>query len=270
MNKKIDLLIIDPQVDFCDPIKNVLYVKNAEKDIERISDLIKRIGEKLRYIHVTLDTHQTVHIAHPIFWVDVNGNHPLPYTIIKLEDVLAATWLPFIPGTFKQALHYIKSLEENKRYPLCIWPPHCLIGSDGQAVMQPLFDTLKEWEQKYATNVNYITKGSNSFTEHYSAIKADVPDMNDPSTLTNIKLIETLEDCDSVLVVGEAGSHCVANTVKDIVSEFLLDGISPEKLVLLEDGMSPVSGFEQLQDDFIKSMVAMGVQVSNTKDFIIK
>jgi len=41
MAERIDLLIIDPQVDFCDP-SGALYVPGAEKDMERLSEMVKR------------------------------------------------------------------------------------------------------------------------------------------------------------------------------------------------------------------------------------
>jgi len=45
MAERIDLLIIDPQVDFCDP-SGALYVPGAEKDMERLSEMVKRFGKQ--------------------------------------------------------------------------------------------------------------------------------------------------------------------------------------------------------------------------------
>lgn len=263
---KVDLVIIDPQTDFCDSQKGSLYVKGAEDDMQRVTELIKRIGGKLNDIHVTLDTHHFVDIAHPIFWKDTAGNHPDPFTIIMVEDISNGKWVTTIPSLYRRAEQYVKELAKNNRYPLCIWPPHCLIGSNGHAIVNLLFDVLIEWE-KTGAMVDYVTKGSNPFTEHYSAVKADVPDSSDPTTQINTKFIQTLLDAEIIAVCGEAGSHCLANTVRDIANEFGDDG-HIKKMVLLEDGTSPVPTFESLQEEFIKEMIARGMQISNTVDFL--
>lgn len=265
MSIKVDLLIIDPQVDFCDP-SGALYVKNAEKDMSRVTKMIKRIHPKLNDIHVTLDTHHYVDIAHPIFWKDSSGNHPIPFTIIEESDITDGIWMTTLPSLQKKAKEYIIQLTANQRYPLCIWPPHCLIGSEGHKVVPELFNILIEWEKNF-NQVDYVTKGSNMYTEHYSAIKADVPDPGDPSTQINTALIKTLMETDIIAIMGEAGSHCLANTVKDIADEFGDDSYV-KKMVLLEDGTSPVTGFEKMQEDFINEMIIRGMQISNTKDFL--
>ena len=66
---------------------------------------------------------------------------------------------------------------------------------------------------------------------------------------------------------GEAGSHCLANTVRDVANNFGDDSYV-KRLVLLEDATSPVPGFEPFQTDFIKEMKARGMQISNTREFL--
>jgi len=175
MGKRIELLIIDPQNDFCDP-KGSLYVEGANKDMERLAKFIDRVGEKLYDIHVTLDSHRLVDVAHPIFWADSQGNPPEPFTIITFDDVQKGKWKSRNPGYQVRSTDYVRKLEENGRYPLCIWPPHCLIGSWGHNVYPVLFEALLKWEEKNFANIDFVTKGSNPFTEHYSAVQADVPD----------------------------------------------------------------------------------------------
>ncbi len=63
------LLIIDPQNDFCDK-RGSLFVPGADKDMVHLARMIKRLKDKISDIHVTLDTHHYVDIAHPGFWVD--------------------------------------------------------------------------------------------------------------------------------------------------------------------------------------------------------
>lgn len=260
-----EILIIDPQVDFCDP-QGALYVPRADRDMARLANMVRRLTPKLGGIHVTLDSHHFVDIAHPIFWKDGGGHHPAPFTIITAADVEVGRWTTTQPGMYRRALAYVQALDKNGRYPLCVWPPHCLIGSPGHAVVPELFAALQYWERRFAM-VDYVTKGSNPFTEHYSAVQADVPDPADPSTQINTALIQTLMNADLIAVAGEAGSHCLANTVRDVANNFGDDRLV-SKIVLLTDATSPVTGFERFQDDFLHEMTARGMKLSTTSDFL--
>uniref|UniRef100_A0A6M3JQC8 Putative hydrolase enzyme n=1 Tax=viral metagenome TaxID=1070528 RepID=A0A6M3JQC8_9ZZZZ len=260
--KRTELIIIDPQNDFCNS-KGSLFVPGATEDMDRVAEMINRIGKDLFDIHVTLDSHHYVDIAHPIFWIDGSGKHPNPFTIISAKDVEDGKWHAANPQFFGRSLEYVQKLDQNDRYLLCIWPPHCLIGSWGYSVHKPLYTALLRWEEDFAM-VDYVTKGSNFWTEHYSAVQADVPDPQDPGTQLNARLIETLEEADEILITGEALSHCVANTITDIANNFGDDNIS--KFTLLTDASSNVSGFEDLGKKFVNDMTKRGMMVSKTTD----
>ena len=62
---RIELLIIDPQNDFCDP-SGALYVPGADKDMDNVADFILAKKDKLDDIHATLDSHHFIDIAHPV------------------------------------------------------------------------------------------------------------------------------------------------------------------------------------------------------------
>lgn len=266
MPQKVHLVVIDPQVDFCDPA-GALYVSGAERDMQRLAQMVRRAAPKLDDIHVTLDSHRLIDVAHPIFWKDSSGAHPEPFTIITAAEVEGGRWAPTLPSLYRRMLDYVRGLEANGRYPLCIWPPHCLIGSPGHSVTPELREALLEWEQTRFAMVDYVTKGSNPYTEHYSAVCADVPDPADPGTQINTGLVRTLTEADVVAIAGEAGSHCLANTVRDIAASFGDDSYV-KRLVLLEDATSPVPGFEHFQSDFIREMTSRGMQVTTTRDFL--
>lgn len=263
---KIHLVVIDPQNDFCDPKNGSLYVSGADQDMLRLADMVKRLKTKIDDIHVTLDSHHPVHIAHPIFWKDSNGNRPAPFTLISADDVRNGRWMATRPSLTRRAREYVESLETHNRYQLCIWPPHCLIGTPGQNVFPPFMDALNEWTADFAY-VDFVTKGSNILTEHYSAIVADVPDPADPSTQLNIGFINAVNEADLILFAGEALSHCVANTGRDCVNYFNDDSFV-KKLVFLSDASSNVPGFEALGKQFVDELQARGMQVTTTKDFL--
>ncbi len=263
---KTALLIIDPQTDFCDPA-GALSVAGADADMARLAQMVTRLEDQVREIHVTLDSHHPVHIAHPIFWIDGEGSHPDPFTIISLEEIQGGRWMAADPAVRDRAAAYVSALARHGRYPLCIWPPHCLIGSRGHAVYPVLFEALMGWEQHYNV-VDYVEKGSNLYTEHYSAIKADVPDPGDPSTQLNTRLVSALASADVVAVAGEAGSHCVANTVRDLADSFGDDRLV-SKIVLLQDAVSPVGGFGDYQGSFVAELTARGMTLSTTRKFMV-
>jgi nicotinamidase-related amidase len=263
--KSIHMLVIDPQNDFADP-KGTLFVPGADQDMQRLTALLTRIRSKIDDIHVTLDSHHLVHIANPIFFRDSNGDHPKPFTVITASDLENGKWTTTQPSYYKKTLAYLRALESGGRYPHVIWPPHCLIGSWGTAIQPDVFDAIRKWEEEFAI-ADMITKGSNVWTEHFSGVKAEVPEANDPSTQINTGLINVIESADEIPTLGIAGSHCVANTGRDIVNNFS-NPDTIKKMVLITDCMSPVPGFEKLQDDFIKEMVSRGMRTSTSEDYL--
>ncbi|MBC7807742.1 MAG: hypothetical protein H7145_16540, partial [Akkermansiaceae bacterium] len=70
---RVEGLIIDPQVDFCDGPKGTLFVAGADDDTRRLAAMVRRLGKRVDDYHVTLDSHRIVDVAHPIFWKDSAG-----------------------------------------------------------------------------------------------------------------------------------------------------------------------------------------------------
>jgi nicotinamidase/pyrazinamidase len=264
MSQKFTLLIIDPQIDFCDPA-GALYVPNAEHDMRRLAEFIRKQKALIETIHVTLDSHHLVHIAHPIFWQDSAGKNPSPFSTITAAEVEEGRWITSNPELQTEGLNYVRKLEKNGRYSLTIWPPHCLIGSRGQAVQPDLFEALLEWESDFKT-VQYWNKGSYALTEHFSALQADVPFLSVPETLLNQKLLTQIEQSELILIAGEARTHCVASTVRDLADNFS-DPASIKKMVLLQNAMSDIPGFEKYAEDFLQEMQNRGCRISTTETF---
>lgn len=263
--KRVHLVVIDPQRDFCDP-HGSLFVPGADEDMKRLARLVERCPNRLADIHVTLDSHRKVDISHPIWWRNSSGEHPAAFTTIGAQDLEDGRWTTFIPGMYDRSLEYLRALESSGRYPHVIWPYHCLIGDEGHVLSADLSAALQSWEERFAL-VDFITKGSNPWTEHFSGIQAEVPDPQDPTTQLNTGFIDTLQQADVILMAGEALSHCLANTVRDIVTQFgARDLVS--KIHLLTDASSPVTGFEPYADDFIRDMTSEGMQTTTTEQFI--
>ena len=262
MAERIDLVIIDPQNDFCKP-DGALFVPGADNDMKRLASLIKRRKKVIKKIHVTLDCHYLIDIAHPPMWRNSAGENPEPFTIITSKDIRDGIWFPIYPQLRQKFTDYCEELESGGRYPLCIWPPHCLIGSVGNAVYPALYEALMEWQKEKGNNINWVSKGSNIFTEHYSAVKAEVPEDGDPTTQLNTDFLEVIGEADRIWLAGEAGSHCLKNTTEDIADGFV-DDSNISKMELITDCTSPVISpivdFLAIQDQFIINMKARGMK----------
>ena len=96
-NLRVELLIGNPQNDFCDP-RGALPVAGADKDMERLAAFVRKHGSKFVDITVTLDSHHPVHVAHPCFWRNAMGKNPPPFTIISVKDVETGVWNPAFPS----------------------------------------------------------------------------------------------------------------------------------------------------------------------------
>lgn len=263
ISMNLQFLIIDPQNDFAHPQGN-LFVPHADTDSQRLATLLQRLNTKITQIHVTLDTHHWVDIAHPIFWIDFQGKHPAPFTIITESDVLEGKWKTTRPDYQTRATEYVRSLTGQGRYELTIWPPHCLIGKPGHNVITSIAEALTEWENTFAI-VNYINKGTNIWTEHYSAFKAEVPDPQDSTTFLNTHLLEQLKQADLIAISGQALSHCVANTVRDLADNLGQENLA--KMILIQDTTSNVPGFEHLGEQFLVELTARGMQTAKSAEF---
>ncbi|MDA3812481.1 MAG: isochorismatase family protein [Spirochaetaceae bacterium] len=262
--KKIDLLIIDAQNDFCEP-EGALYVNGAENDCKRLAEFINRNSALFSNLYVTLDSHHNYDIAHPLYWIDTEGNHPDPFTIITEEDVKSGKWITNREEEREQGLRYVRTLSEKGKYSLCIWPPHCLIGSWGTQIQENVFKALNSWEIKNRTPVNTIYKGINPGTEHYGAFEAEVPQLDDKKTEMNLNIINELNQSDLILLAGQALDFCVANTVRQLAS--VLGDKNIQKMVLLKDCCSSVDPGSGLADQFIKELNIKGMKVINSSEF---
>lgn len=262
------LVIIDPQIDFHPEGGTGKYfhptgslaVPGANEDSQRIAAFIREHTNDIDDIYVTLDSHHRTHIAHGIFWENEKGDSPNPFTVITTDDISTGKWLPRNRALKDHALWYTKRLSENGRFQLTIWPEHCLIGSVGHAVVPEVHEALQEWCGLTSKTIKYIMKGQNVFTEMYSCIAADVEMADDDDTKKNVPLLEDLLRSSKLIFCGQALSHCVSFTVRDIVKECLAKGRKTSDIFVAIDASSPVQGFEEAAKAFVAEVKAQGVQ----------
>jgi nicotinamidase-related amidase len=260
--KSVAILGIDLQNDFVKKTGS-LCVNGAEEDAKRIADFIRNNSDKINYLVFTLDSHRANHIAHASYWEDKNGQEPALFSTITAKDVHDGTWIPRI-GRLSDAIHYLEELEK-KGKKHTIWPPHCIIGTEGWALYKDISDALIEWELKNKrTPVQYEFKGSNWFTEHYSIFKAEVELPNYAETQVNHALLRTLNRFDEVILVGEARDFCVLNSLKDLTLE--VPDLA-KKVVVFEDCMSNVIQNNADADTFYQNSLNAGVRIMKSTEY---
>lgn len=263
------LLVIDPQNDFCDlpePHRPALPVTGADADLRRLARLVDAAGATIDAITVTLDSHHRLDIAHPTFWQRGDGGAVSPFTAITAAQLRAGEFLPRERSARERVQAYLDALEAGGRYTLMVWPVHCELGTWGHELHAALQAACRAWEERRSRSVEVVVKGLNPWTEHYSAVMAEVPMADDVGTQLNRALLARLARADRILVAGEAGSHCVKATVEHLVEHGL--GGRADRLVLLTDAMSPVAGFEAQQAEFLAAMQRRGARLAESTELI--
>lgn len=280
MPLNIQLLAIDPQNDFCDLPENwrpldplsqqrlapALPVAGAHEDLLRLAALVRAGGEHWSDIVVTLDSHHRVDIAHPPFWQGADGAEVAPFTTITARQVRAGEFVPRLaqhsPEVLPRVLRYLDALEAQGRYTLMVWPVHCAMGSWGHNLHPAVAAAAHAWAERCLRQLRFVPKGMNPWTEHYSALQAEVPDPDDPETQLNRGLLRSLDQAELILIGGQASSHCVRATTEHLVQH--LPGARSQRLVLLTDCMSRVRGFEEAAQAFLAAMAAQGVRLATS------
>ena len=235
------LLVIDFQKDVMEG--GGLEVKGAHGDVERLTRFIYNNMGGISKIMCSLDTHQAFHIFSRCWWADSDGNHPKPNTVITYDDVVAGRWHPVI-GDPQDSIQYLKELEKagaDKKL-LRIWPYHCFAGMDGGS-LETQFGQMVYFHSVARKSVNHlILKGTNPYSEMYGIIKPEFSKKN----FINTPVLTYIEKYDEIYVAGEAASHCLMESVRQIAEHFANRPDVTQKITVLEDCTSPIEGFEDV------------------------
>ena len=253
-----DLLIIDPQNDFMDIEGAALPVTGANADMDRLAHWLGQHLNEVDSITVTLDSHASVGIERTSFWQHGDGKPVDAFTVITAADMQAGSYKPRHSGPEAEVLTYLQALETNAKRQLVVWPVHCVVGTWGHNIQSALSDALAQWEAQTGKICDKVLKGQNPMTEQYSAFKAEVPRADDPRTTLRRDLMDRLAaGSNTLLVAGEASSHCVAASVDDMLAH--LPPKRLQQMVLLTDCMSPVGGFEEAASAMQERALGAGV-----------
>jgi nicotinamidase-related amidase len=251
--RRTALLLVDMQNTFCLPEFELFVAgrsgRGAVDDCGRIASLLFRRLDRISEVVVTLDTHTAAQIFHPLFWVGPDGANPAPHTVITLADVEGGRWrvnpalAPAVaprPGFDVEAwaAHYARRLAEGGKYPLVVWPYHSMVGGIGHALVSAVEEAVFFHAIARQSPTRVEVKGRNPLTENYSVLRPEVTEDAAGAAVDapNRALLEHLLSFDTVIVAGEAKSHCVAWTVEDLLSEVRArDADLARRVVLLDD-----------------------------------
>lgn len=247
------LFIIDPQNDFCEPTGS-LFVSGADEDTKRLIKWFKSNINDIDGVFVTLDSHVVNDISHPHFW----EGQVESFTIITKQEVLDGK---YTPKQFKDTvIEYLETLEKTSNFKHCIWPEHCIFGTHGFCIQKDLAELIREWELEKNEICNKISKGSHPLTEHFGAFQAQVPLLESEDTHFNTTLFNALSTYDEIYLTGQAKSHCVANTILQMIAH---DEAIVRKVVFLQNTSSNVPGFESIADDIYLLAKEKGMRFEN-------
>jgi nicotinamidase-related amidase len=258
-SRNVHLLLIDVQKDFCYP-RGALYVggrsgHGALDDSRRIAEFVYRNMNVLTNITTTMDTHFAFQIFFPSFWVDRDDKPLAPFRELTTDDIdrgdvrpnpAVASWLcnGDYPWLLEQVRFYCTELEKAGKYRLYLWPAHCILGSDGHALVGVLHEARMFHSYARGAQSWVEVKGGNALTENYSVLRPEVLMRHDGQPLgqRNTAFIKTLLTADAVVIAGQAASHCVKSSIDDLLDEIVAqDKQLAHKVYVLADCMSAVT-----------------------------
>jgi nicotinamidase-related amidase len=255
----LHLVLIDAQKDFCFP-QGTLYVagrsgRGAIEDSQRLAQFVYRNLRAITNVTTTMDTHFAYQIFFPSFWLDRDDRAPGPHREVTSEEIARgdlrpnpsiARWLcgGNYPWLLKQARFYCAELEKAGKYRLYLWPSHCVLGSDGHALVGVLHEARMFHAFVRGAQSWVEVKGGNPLTENYSVLRPEVLQRHDgqPLAQRNTLFLKTLLTSDAVAIAGQAASHCVKSSIDDLLGEIVAqDPALARKVYILTDCMSAVT-----------------------------
>src|SRR3989344_2709160 len=267
---RVMLVIVDMQVDFVHP-EGTLSVPGATDDVRRLIDWIYTHAGETTAIAASLDSHVPVQIFYPTWWKDpATGKHPDPFTVITAEDIQKGRWQPTIDPRW--SIGYVEELERAAKKNLMIWPYHTMIGSFGHSLVPALSEAIAFHSAARLSQPMFLTKGTIPQVEHYGIMEPEVKYPKHPQGGTNTAFLDMLGRYDLVFFAGEAKSHCVLETMRQVLRYFAGQPEVVKKLRFLADCTSsvvhPQIDFDSIAASELKLMAKQGVVMVKSTDGI--
>ncbi|MCG7344016.1 hypothetical protein MHZ92_07725 [Sporosarcina sp. ACRSL] len=257
--EKVLFIGIDVQNDFLE--NGELAVPNSHIDVENMTRFIYDNLKKITSICVSMDAHDIEQIFHSSWWIDKDGNHPAPFTVITRVDVENGKWRATQQP--EESKEYIEQLEKVGKKQLIIWPYHCLAGTFGAALEGQFSNIIHFHSMVRQTEIIKIFKGQDPLSEMYGIVKPEYS----KTDMANYEFLESLKGYQKIIIGGEAKSHCVLESVKQIVDYYKTDVELTSNIYLLKDCMSSIQGFEDSTEQEISELQKnYGIQVVDSSE----
>jgi nicotinamidase-related amidase len=268
--ERIALVLVDYQHDFTAPT-GTLSVPGAQEDVARLLRWFYASAPRITTIYASLDTHLPSQIFFGAWWNDPrNGTPPPPFTPITVADIEAGRWEPVREAPWSQ--HYVQVLAHQARKDLMIWPYHTMQGTLGHMLVAPISEAIAWHSAARGARPTYITKGLTPRTEFYGSFGAEVPDPGDASSDLNIPLLKQVMQHDRVYIAGEARSHCVLETIRQLAGYLREQPELLKRLHVLTDCTSsvqhPIIDFDVLAGQELALLQGQGVHLVKSTDTV--
>ncbi|MBO7560680.1 hypothetical protein J6T21_01415 [Candidatus Saccharibacteria bacterium] len=283
--QRVLLIGIDWQNDFVIPGADMvqpgepygsLSVPGAKGDIERWTRFIYNNLDKITRIMLSVDTHYPNQIFHRSMWRDANGTPVSPYTPITSADLSSGKY-KFVGGNPKKAADCVKALENAGKGGVFVWPDHCIAGTPGWNLETQLMQMVTFHSAVRNVDPIFAFKGTDRYSEMYGILE---PEYN-PNGIVTKQIIDAIASFDTqsgdiaemkwskIIIGGEAGSHCLLESTKQIMKRFKGHPEIMGRIYVLEDCTSPVGGFEQQMIDAFAEFKREGVNIVKSTDLTL-
>jgi nicotinamidase/pyrazinamidase len=264
--RRVLLMLVDPQVDFVHT-DGALAVPGAVDDMRRAIKWMFRNLDQITDIAVSLDSHFSMQIFYPGWWVDANGHHPDAMTPVSAEDVEQGRWQPTIELEWSR--DYVRELERRAKKTLMIWPYHTMLGTLGHSITPALYEAITFHSEARQSEPTHLVKGRIAKTEYYSLLEPEVKVPGVPGGTLNSAFLDRMATYDRIYFAGQAKSHCVLESITSIAN---YEGYQPgllEKVYLLEDATSAVAhpeiDFDAMANEQYVQFAQRGLHIITTE-----
>ncbi|QAY66529.1 hypothetical protein [Paenibacillus protaetiae] len=249
------LLLVDQQNSFMEG--GELGVPGSLEDTARLGGFLYRNLHRITQIAMTQDVHTPLQIFHPCWWRSPEGQHPAPVeTVITLEAVERGEWIAqFHP---EESLAYVRQLRLGGKRELRIWPYHCLEGTFGAQFESQLMNLVYYHSAARQIKPVILGKGDDPLSEMYGAFLRE----DGLTSEANRAFLDSLTSYSRIYVAGQALSHCVLDTLTQLLEYHAGNKAFTGSVHLLTDCSSPIPGTEDVTKAAIEQLVQRyGIQV---------
>jgi len=266
----------DPNYDPNDPVKKLLwpggslFVPGSHEDSAR---MVNKFGlnniDRIGRLVASIDVHPLKAIHLRSWWRNSHNEMPPPFQLVTTDCVDSGKWVPLFKK--KWSLQYPYRLKEVGAPDLVVWPDHCIVGTAGAQLVPYVAEFIAFWSgAKFDQPIHWV-KGMIPETEYYGIFGPEVDVPNHPEGGLNTRMLKMLTSYHRIYIAGEAKSHCVIATLRQIVKFFENEPDVLKKIRFLGDCTSSVQhpevDFDQIANAQLMDYVHKhGIKIVSSED----